>query len=470
MMRSPTERETMSTNAEGMLDLDQLSSLVDSDDVETVLVVFPDLYGRFMGKRFDARFFLDQVATGGTHCCNYLMTVDMEMEPVPGYTLANWKKGYGDFHMVPDLSTMRLASWLDKSALVICDLMDDSTHQPVAESPRAILRTQVDRARAMGFEVMAASELEYYLLEDSYREAHEKGYQNLKPAGWYIEDYHILQGSRLESFNAPARRHLRKSGIPVENSKGEWGLGQHELNVQYTDILQMADRHGVYKQCLKEIAEQQEKSVTFMSKFTPDGAGSSSHIHLSLWSRSSNAFEGDEQLGPIRCSDTFRWFLGGWIDHAQEMMVCYAPTVNSYRRYQKGSWAPTGIAWSHDNRTAGFRVVGSGPSLRIECRIPGADCNPYLAFAAALASGLDGIEQKTEPPPAFEGDVYSAEGLPQVPSSLKQATDGFRESEFARKAFGESTVEHYCHFFTTEHGAEDIGDPFWDQKRYFERI
>ncbi|MEE2883758.1 MAG: glutamine synthetase family protein [Planctomycetota bacterium] len=460
----------MSEELVGMLEIEQLSRLVTNDEIETVIVVFPDLYGRFMGKRFDARFFLDSVASDGTHCCNYLLTVDMEMEPISGYSLANWEKGYGDFHMVPDLSTLRRASWLEKSALVICDLIDDKTHQPVHAAPRSILSAQVARADEAGFQVMAASELEYYLLEDSYREAHEKKYQNLTAAGWYIEDYHILQGTRLESFNAPARRHLRQSGVPVENSKGEWGLGQHELNVQYTDILQMADRHCIYKQCLKEIADQQEKSVTFMAKYAPDGAGSSSHMHLSLWRDSANAFAGDQELGPVHCSDTFRWFLGGWIAHAHEMMVCYGPTVNSYRRYQKGSWAPTSLAWSHDNRTAGFRVVGSGSSLRIECRIPGADCNPYLAFAAALASGLDGIENRIEPPPAFEGDVYSAEGLPQVPGSLKEATDAFADSHFARDAFGEATVDHYCHFFTTEYQAENSEDPHWDHKRYFERI
>ena len=460
----------MPAETEGMLDLEQLSHLVRANEIETVIVVFPDLYGRFMGKRFDADFFIDSVATGGTHCCSYLLTADMEMEPIPGYSLANWEKGYGDFHMVPDLSTLRRASWLEKSALVICDLIDDKTNQSIDAAPRSILRAQVKRAADAGFQVMAASELEYYLLEDSYREAHEKGYKDLTAAGWYIEDYHILQGTRLESFNAPARRHLRQSGVPVENSKGEWGPGQHELNIQYCDILQMADRHTIYKQCLKEIADQQEKSVTFMAKYSPDLAGSSSHLHLSLWNNSLNAFEGDQELGPIRCSDNFRWFLGGWLAHAQEMMVCYGPTVNSYRRYQKGSWAPTGIAWSHDNRTAGFRVVGSGSSIRIECRIPGADCNPYLAFAAALASGLDGIENRTEPPPAFEGDVYSAQGLEQVPGSLKEATASFSESTFARTAFGETTVDHYRHFFTTEYQSEDYDDPHWDRKRYFERI
>ena len=258
---------------------------------------------------------------------------------------------------------------------------------------------------------MAGSELEYFLFENSYRQAAESGYTGLKPAGWYIEDYHAFQGTRNESFHGAARRHLRDSGVPVENSKGEWGLGQHELNVRYTEVLTMADRHTVYKQCLKEVAEQQGVSVTFMAKYRPDQAGSSCHIHLSLWKDGQSAFPGDRQ-GGIRCSDTFRWFLGGWIAHMPELMVFYAPTINAYKRYVFQSWAPTKLAWCHDNRTAGFRVVGSGNSLRIECRLAGADCNPYLAYAATLASGLDGIRNQIEPPPLFEGDVYTAENLP----------------------------------------------------------
>ena len=376
----------MSEN-QGLLNLDQLKRLAREDEIDTVLVVFTDLYGRFMGKRFDVDFFLESAAKDGTHCCNYLLTVDMEMEPVPGYDLANWEAGYGDFHMVPDLSTLRQVTWLEKTAMVICDLEDDKGHAPVAEAPRSLLRRQLESASAAGYEVFAASELEYYMFEDTYREAHEKGYADLRPTGWYLEDYHMLQGTRVEKLNQAVRRNLKLSGVPVENSKGEWGLGQHELNIRYAEALDMADRHSVYKQCFKEIADELEMSVTFMAKYDDNQAGSSCHVHLSLWEKGRNAFDGKDELGPVRCSELFRWFLGGWIAHVPDVMVFYAPTPNSYRRYQSGSWAPTQLAWSHDNRTAGFRVVGSGSSLRIECRLPGAACNPYLVYAAALASG-----------------------------------------------------------------------------------
>ncbi|MCS5628600.1 MAG: glutamine synthetase family protein, partial [Planctomycetes bacterium] len=388
----------MSEN-QGLLNLDQLKRLAREDEIDTVLVVFSDLYGRFMGKRFDADFFLESAAKDGTHCCNYLLTVDMEMEPVPGYDLANWESGYGDFHMVPDLSTLRQVTWLEKTAMVICDLEDDKGHAPVAEAPRSLLRRQLEAASAAGHDVFAASELEYYMFEDTYREAHEKGYSGLRPTGWYLEDYHMLQGTRVEKLNQAVRRNLKRSGVPVENSKGEWGLGQHELNIRYAEALDMADRHSIYKQCFKEIADELEMSVTFMAKYDDNQAGSSCHVHLSLWENGRNAFDGEDELGPVRCSEIFRWFLGGWIAHVPDVMVFYAPTPNSYRRYQSGSWAPTQLAWSHDNRTAGFRVVGSGSSLRIECRLPGADCNPYLVYAAALASGLDGISRQIEPPP-----------------------------------------------------------------------
>jgi glutamine synthetase len=454
----------------GMLSLEKLGHAVEAGEIDTVLVGFTDLYGRLFGKRFDAEFFLEEVAEQGTHGCDYLLTVDMEMEPVPGYALASWEKGYGDFHLVPDLATLRIASWLEKTAIVLSDVDNDATHEPVAETPRSMLRQQVAKAAEMGYEAFAASELEYYIFEDSYRDAAMGDYHKLRPAGWYLEDYHALQGARVESFVGALRRHLRDSGVPVESSKGEWGLGQHELNIRYADALAMADRHVIYKQCAKELADQQGISVTFMAKFIGEGAGSSCHVHVSLKQGDQNAFCGDERLGPVQCSDVFRFFLGGWIGHAPEVMAFYAPTVNSYKRYQSGSWAPTGLAWSHDNRTAGFRVVGRGPSLRIECRIPGADCNPYLVFAAALASGLDGVANQTEPPPIFEGDAYGATDAPQVPTSLRQATDSLQRSEFAREVFGSQVVDHYVHFFRTEQAAFDAAVTDWERKRYFERI
>lgn len=454
----------------GMLSLEELRARVDGGTIDTVLVGFSDPYGRLVGKRFDAEFFLDSAAEAGTHACDYLLTVDMEMEPVPGYRFANWEKGYGDVHLVPDLDTLRVASWLDRTALVLCDVQDEATHAPVAVAPRSVLRRQVGVASQAGYSAMASSELEYYLFKDNYRAAAARHYQDLTPAGWYIEDYHAFQGAREEEFNGAARRHLRDSGVPVENSKGEWGLGQHELNVRYTDILGMADRHSVYKQCLRELADQLGWSVTFMAKFAATGAGSSCHMHLSLWKGGESAFVGPNQIGRTRCSDVFRWFLGGWIAHVPDVMVFYAPTVNSYKRFQSASWAPTRLAWSYDNRTAGFRVVGRDNSLRIECRVPGADCNPYLAFAAALASGLDGIANEIEPPPIATGDLYQASQWPHVPLTLRDATANFAKSSFARRAFGDDVVEHYAHFYTVEQQAFDRAVTDWERKRYFERI
>lgn len=456
----------------GFLTLNEFERFVQEGSLETVVVGLTDLYGRLVGKRYEADFFLKHVAKQGTHACNYLLTVDMEMEPVPGYEFANWVKGYGDFHMRPDLQTLRVASWLDKTAIVMCDVVDEETDQLVPLAPRSLLKLQIDRAKAAGFTVMAGSELEYYLFRDSYRDASELGHgpQSLQPAGWYLEDYHILQGTRTEDYHAVVRRHLQQSGVAVECTKGEWGLGQHELNVRYDEVLRMADNQAIYKQCLKEVADQQGVSVTFMAKYAQDRAGSSCHVHCSLWRDGQNAFVGNSACGSIHSSDTFRHFLAGWMKYVPDVMVCYAPTINSYKRYQAGSWAPTRIGWCRDNRTAGFRVVGHGPSLRIECRIPGADCNPYLTYAAALAAGLAGIEQRLEPPAMHEGDVYQAHLVPSVPMSLREATELFASSRFTAEAFGADVVQHYAHFFRTEQQAYDRAVTDWERRRYFERI
>lgn len=445
----------------GMLSVDELSQRVHSGEIDTVVVGFSDHYGRLCGKRYDAEFFLEEIAGHGTHGCDYLLTTDMEMEPVPGYRFANWELGYGDMHMVPDLATLRRASWLDRSALVLCDL------HGVDVAPRSVLRRQVDAAAERGLSAMAATELEYYLFSTSYRDAASSGYRDIEAAGWYLEDYQLLQGARTEAFTGTVRRHLRDSGVPVENSKGEWGLGQHELNIRYADAVEMADRHVVYKQCLKEVADHQGHSVTFMAKFATDRAGSSCHVHMSLWRDDVNVFAGEAGSGE---SAEFRWFLGGCLARVPDVMVFLAPTVNSYKRYVDASWAPTRIAWSMDNRTAGFRIVGSGQSLRIECRIPGADCNPYLALAGILAAGLDGIANQIEPPERFVGDVYAAGDLPHVPRTLRDAVDAFSDSAFAKAAFGEDVVEHYAHFFRTEQAAADGAVTDWERQRYFERI
>lgn len=461
---------TQSKTIRGMLTLDELREHVATGDIETIVVGFTDHYGRLLGKRYDAEMFVEDIVEGGAHSCDYLLTTDMEMEPVPGYSFASWELGYGDFHLIPDFATLRIASWLEKSAFVLCDLQDEKTHERVSVAPRSVLRRQVDAAKALGYDVFAASELEHYLFRKSYREAQAQDFRDLSPAGWYLEDYHILQGTRSEDFHAAVRRHLKKSGVPVENSKGEWGAGQHEVNVRYAETLAMADRHVVFKQCMKELADQMGVSVTFMAKFASGQAGSSCHIHMSLWRDGENAFPGDRTLGPLQCSDTFRWFLGGWIAHVPDVMVFYAPTINSYKRFVDGSWAPTRLAWSHDNRTAGFRVVGSGKGLRIECRIPGADCNPYLAFAAALASGLDGIRNRIEPPEHFSGDVYAARNLARVPYTLAEAADLFAASAFAKEAFGADVVEHYLHFYRSEQHAYNFAVTDWERRRYFERI
>src|SRR5688572_1485396 len=450
-----------SAGVRGMLTLEQLRKRIPTGEIDTVVVGFTDHYGRLMGKRYDAEMFVDSVARDGAHGCDYLLTTDMEMDPVRGYRFANWALGYGDFHLVPDMATLRLATWLPRSALVLCDVYDTKTHAPIAIAPRSILRKQTDAARALGFGTLAASELEHYLFRTRYAAVSKGALGDLTPAGWYLEDYHLMQGARTEDFHGAVRRHLKASGVPVENSKGEWGRGQHEVNVRYAETLTMADRHVVFKQCMKELADSMGQSVTFMAKIASDQAGSGCHIHFSLWRKRRNAFVGTKRFGPIKCSDEFRWFLGGWIARVPELMVFYAPTVNSYKRYVDASWAPTRLAWSNDNRTAGFRIVGSGPSQRIECRIPRADCNPYLALAASLASGLDGIANKIEPPEAFVGDIYQARDLPRVPYTLAEAVALFEKSAFAKRAFGGEVHEHYVHFYRTEAQAYDRAVTDW---------
>ncbi len=454
----------------GMLTSQQLGQLVTAGEIETVVVAFTDHYGRLLGKRLDAGFFLEHLDAPGTHACNYLLTTDMNMEPVPGYRFANWERGYGDFHLAADLSTLRVAGWLEKTALVLADVVAPETHALVSQAPRSILKRQIARLAEAGFEAMIGSELEYYIFRTPYRQAAATSYSNLEPAGWYIEDYHVLQGTREEDLNATVRRLLNQSGIPVESSKGEWGRGQHELNLRYARALEMADRHVLFKQCVKEVADRMGLSVTFMAKYDAAQAGSSCHVHLSLWREGRNVLASPEGGGSEPGSDIFRWFLGGWLLHVPEFMVFYAPTVNSYKRYKAGSWAPTRLAWSYDNRTAAFRVVGREQSLRIECRIPGADANPYLCFAAALASGLDGILRRIEPPPAFHGDSYQARDLPCVPGSLRDAAELFSCSPFVREALGEEVVEHYSHFYRVEQEAFDAAVTDWERRRYFEQI
>ena len=457
----------------GKLDLDALRELVGKEEIETVITAFPDMYGRLIGKRIAGPFFLTDIVEHGIHLCNYLLACDMEMEPVPGYSFASWEQGYGDIHCRPDWNTLHRATWLEKTALVLCDVYDADTGDPVEIAPRTVLKRQMERARAASVLPMGGAELEMFIFRETYESAQQKGFQNLEPFGGYIEDYHILQGTREEPLIGAIRYHLERSGVPVEFSKGEWGRGQHEINVRYADFLEMSDRSVVFKQVCKEVAMQQGLALTFMAKWHEDAAGNSLHLHSSLWDLDGrrSLFAGEERLPglPVGCSDLFRWYLGGLVAHARELALFFAPSVNSYKRYQASSFAPTGLAWAYDNRTAGFRIVGLGDSLRIECRIPGADANPYLAFAATLAAGLDGIERQIEPPPASDGNVYAADES-RVPASLAEAIQEFEGSEFVRRAFGDEVVEHYSHFARTEQQRFDQVVTSWERARFFERV
>ncbi len=463
------------THIEGMLTLDELTELVHRREITQVLAVFPDFYGRAIGKRITGDYFIEHVAADGMHACDYLLTVDMDMTPVPGYRLSSWETGYGDFHAVVDWQTLRLASWLDATAIVLCDLVNDATGDAIDVAPRSILRRQIGIVEEAGYKPFAASELEFYLFNDTYEVAREKRYHDIARAGWYIEDYHIFQGTKEDDVVGGIRNHLQSSGVPVEFSKGEWGPGQQEINIRYAQAMEMADRHTLYKHIAKEVAWGQEKSLTFMAKWDADEAGSSCHIHMSLRdiAAAASAFVGDgsEQLtgSDVTCTPLFRHFVGGMLAHAREITLCLATTVNAYKRFQPDTFAPTAITWSYDNRTSAFRLVGTGEGLRVECRVPGADVNPYLAYAALLAAGMDGIANQTEPPPLFGGNAYEAD-LPTIPASLREAADLADGSSFLRAALGEGVVDHLVHFARTEQAVYDAAVTDWERIRYFERI
>ena len=456
----------------GRLDARGLEGAIGDQTIETVVTAFPDLYGRLVGKRIHAPFYLEEVVERGVHACDYLLACDMEMDPTPGYAFTSWQTGYGDFHMRPDPSTLRQAAWLEKSAIVLCDLLDEETGEPVEVAPRRILARQIERLAEHGLVPMMGSELEFYLFRESYAEGRRKRFRDLVTAVDYVEDYHVLSGGYVEDVIGAIRREVHASGIPVEFSKGEWGPGQHEINLRYAEALEMADRHVLYKLAAKDIAARNGCSLTFMAKLDAALAGNSLHVHTSLLdTKGRSAFAGDEALPgtPATSSARFRHWLGGLLAHAGELGWFFAPNVNSYKRYQAGTFAPTGIAWSWDNRTSGFRGVGHGASLRVECRIPGGDANPYLAYAALLAAGLDGLERELEPGPAFEGDVYAAEGLPKVPGSLREAIAALEASDFARRAFGEPVLDHLLHFARTELRSFEAAVTDWERVRFFER-
>ena len=443
-----------------MLTLPELKELVASGEIDTVVVAFTDMQGRLLGKRLHGEFFVEEMeAEHAVEGCNYLLAVEMEMDPVPGYAIASWEQGYGDFAIRPDLATLRRIPWLEATALVLGDVgWHDGS--PVEPSPRQVLRAQLERAEKLGLTPMAGSELEFYLLQETFAEAHAKGYASLTPSVPYILDYHVLATTYDEPLLRAIRNGMHTAGIRVETSKGEAWPGQQEINFRYADALVMADNHVIYKNGSKEIAFLHGQSLTFMAKPFEDWIGNSCHIHSSLQRDGQAVFAEDDAL--------FGQWLAGQIACAKELAVFFAPTINSYKRYAAGSWAPTTLAWGYDNRTCGFRVVGHGVAKRVETRIPGGDVNPYLAFAAMIASGLHGIEARLEAPPPLEGNAYESDAE-RFPSTMREAVAALEDGAMARAAFGDQVVDHYLNYARTEQAIFDRFVTDWERKRYFER-
>jgi glutamine synthetase len=443
-----------------MLDLQELSAEVATGAIDTVVVAFTDMQGRLMGKRLHGEFFLDEVEAGHeVEGCNYLLALDMEMDPIPGYEIASWERGYGDFMLRPDLATLRRVPWLEATALVLCDV-EWHDGSPVQPSPRQVLKRQVERAAGLGYTPMAGSELEFYLLRQTYEEAWAQRYEDLTPSVPYILDYHVLAATYDEGLLRQIRNGMQGAGMRVESSKGEAWPGQHEVNFRFADALAMADNHVVYKNGAKEIAHANGCAITFMAKPFESWIGSSCHIHASLFREGGPAFATDETL--------FDRFLAGQIACFEELAIFLAPTINSYKRYAAGSWAPTTLAWGYDNRTCGFRIVGHGGSKRVETRIPGGDVNPYLAIAAIIAAGLHGIEAGLDLPPALEGNAYESDAK-RFPSTMREAIRALESGTMAREAFGDQVVDHYLNYARTEQMLFDKTVTDWERMRYFER-
>ncbi len=443
-----------------MLDFGELKSDVSSGDIDTVVVAFTDMQGRLLGKRLHGEYFVEEVeAEHAVEGCNYLLALDMEMEPTPGYEIASWEQGYGDFALAPDLGTLRRIPWLPATALVLCDVQwhDGSSVQP---SPRQVLKGQLERAAALGLTPMTGSELEFYLLRQTYADARAQRYEDLTPSVPYILDYHILASTYDEDLIRQIRNGMHAAGIKVETSKGEAWPGQHEINFRFADALTMADNHVVYKNGAKEIAHANGCSITFMAKPFESWIGNSCHVHASLFRDGEPVFGDDDEL--------FDRFLAGQIACFEELAVFLAPTINSYKRFAAGSWAPTTLAWGRDNRTCGFRIVGHGSAKRVETRIPGGDVNPYLAFAAIIAAGLHGIENELELPPALEGNAYESDEK-RFPAALRHAVAALESGTMARKAFGDQVVDHYLNYARTEQSLYDMVVTDWERSRYFER-
>ncbi len=442
------------------MELEALRAGIDAGEIETVVLALADMQGRLQGKRLTGRYFLDEVLHHGAEGCNYLLAVDVEMNTVDGYEMASWQKGYGDFVMRPDLTTLRMMPWETATVLCLADLAwADGTD--VVASPRQVLRAQLARLAERGWTANAATELEFLVFRDSYEEAFRKGYRELEPGNQYNVDYSLLGTSRVEPLIRRIRNSMRAAELVVENSKGECNYGQHEINFRYADALRTADDHAVYKNGAKEIAAQEGMAISFMAKFN-EREGNSCHIHFSLADAEGPLFQRDRH--------TFESFLAGQLAYARELTLLLAPNINSYKRFAVGSFAPTTVAWGHDNRTCAFRVVGHGHSLRFENRSGGADLNPYMALAALIAAGLEGVEQGLELEPALEGNAYVSESRPRLPPTLRDARDLFAASDVARRAFGEEVVAHYVNAATVELTAFDAAVTDWERVRGFERL
>jgi len=452
-----------------MPDMETLRAQIVEGTVDTVVLAFPDLQGRPVGKRVTGSFFLEHVEDHGIDVCDYLLAVDVDMRPLPGYRFTGWASGYGDLAARPDVATARTLPWLDGTAIVLCDLFGPGG-EPVAVSPRQVLRRQVERAAERGLRVLCATELEFYLFSDTYAEAAERGWRRLRPHSRAVEDYQLLETVGQEHVLRRVRNEMTAAGIPVELSKGEAGRGQHEVNVTYGEALETADRHLVLKNGVKEIAAQEGRAATFMAKWSMDEAGSSCHLHTSLWDVDTGRPLMWDPDPPSRLSRVGRQFVAGQVHAARELAWCFAPYVNSYRRYVPGSWAPTAAVWGEDNRTCGFRLVGQGPARRVENRIPGADANPYIALAAAIAAGLHGVDHGLELGDPYPANAYEAEGVPRIPTSLVEALGELERSTVATEAFGEEVHHHLVNTARQEWAAANRVVTDWELARNFERI
>jgi glutamine synthetase len=442
------------------VELDELRAKVDAGEIDTVLLALTDMQGRLQGKRLTARYFLDEVAAHGAEGCNYLLAVDVEMNTVDGFAMSSWEKGYGDFVMSPDLSSLRLLPWQEATVLCLVDLAwaDGSD---VAASPRQVLRKQLARLAERGWTANASTELEFLVFRDSYEEAWASGYRDLQPANDYNVDYSVLGTARVEPLMRRIRNSMGAAGLYVENSKGECNYGQHEINFRYADALRCADDHVIYKSAAKEIAGQEGMSISFMAKYN-EREGNSCHIHFSIADEQGSLFHRDQAM--------FDAFLAGQLTFARELTLMLAPNINSYKRFAIGSFAPTTVAWGHDNRTCAFRVVGHGTGLRFENRSGGADLNPYLALSALIAAGLEGVNRGLTLETAFEGNAYASTDHPKLPSTLLSARTLFDGSEMARAAFGDEVVTHYLNAADVELTAFDAAVTDWERVRGFERL